>query len=60
MVQAQLTEKKYKFDNFFEASAFYRGGPMVYFKENYNFIRFQRGSARSRVCGVQMLNSIET
>ena len=33
---------------------------MVYFKENYNFIRFKRGSARSRVCGVQMLNSIET
>ena len=42
---------------------------MVYFKENYNFLRFQRGSkifqrcstfSREVVVGVQMLISIET
>ena len=43
-------------------------GPIVYFKENYNFLRFQRGVYHfpevggpnfSRGCGVQMLISIE-
>ena len=41
---------------------------MIYFKENYNFLRFQWGSIIfrgggpnfSRGCGVQMLISIET
>ena len=33
---------------------------MVYFKENYFFLRSRGGSARSRVFGVQMLISIET
>ena len=44
-------------------------GPIIYFKENYNFLRFQRGSiifflgGGSKFfqgCGVQMLISIET
>ena len=41
-VQAQLTEKTSEV--FFIPQLilqFYRGGPMVYFKENYNFLRFQ-------------------
>ena len=39
---------------------FYRGGPMVYFKENYNFSRFQRGAGPTFSRGVQVLISIET
>ena len=40
---------------------FYRGGSMIYFKENYIFLRSQRGPTFSRRCatfcreGVQML-----
>ena len=65
---AHLTEKNS--DNVFLGISFlqfYRGGPMVYFKENI-FLRFhrasnifqRRGSNFSRGCGVQMLISIET
>ena len=53
-VQAQLTEvTEVISDNvsflfcFFSPQLifqFYRGGPMVYLKKNYNFLRFQRGS----------------
>ena len=49
-VQAQLTEKKNS-----ESSAFYNftEGSNSYFKENYNVLRFQRGSIIFQGRGVQ-------
>ena len=35
---------------------FYRGGPMVYFKKNYNFLRFQKGSNTFQGRGVQIFS----
>ena len=41
--QAQLTEKTSDV-LFFSPQLILQRGPMVYFKENYDFLRFQRGS----------------
>ena len=71
-LQVQPTEKNS--DNvflgisFLQFLQFYYWTPIVYFKENYNFLRFKIGSIIfrgggpnfSRGCGVQMLISIET
>ena len=46
-LQAQLTEKKHS-DNILQR------GPIIYFKENYNFLRFQRGSIIFQGRGVQI------
>ena len=35
-------------DNVFLYISFLQRGPIVYFEENYNFVRFQRGSTFSR------------
>ena len=45
-LQAQLTEKKHSDKVFLGISLFtiLQRGPIIYFKENYKFLRFQRGS----------------
>ena len=59
-----MTEKKLTFFNLFYTAhlilQFYRGGPMVYFKKRYIFLRIQRGPIFWGVVGVHMLISIET
>ena len=52
-LEGSVSTDRKKPDNFFFPQLilqFYRGGPMVYFKKHYNFLRIQRGSHIFKGC----------